>query len=1337
MKKRILALALACLMLVSMFPMAIFAADVTCPGKGKLHTEAHVAIAEHRETVPASGCEGGHKLYVCNECDTPFMIDTNPDTHDYQSASNVEPKCNENGKKNREVCSICDDERFTVWEKGTEWHSWKKIDGQFYKDETPLYRCEYCDEEKGSNACTEIKTDGPNAGSHTWEGVTPQILVAPTDTEDGKAKFTCTVCKFSEEVTMHNHILEKHDAKAVSCINKGNREYYTCDVEDCLGKFYLNETNANAYVATAWSSIELTEGVRQDHAWDTTNFTAYTPSNCTTKPATPESWVMWCSICEDYFTKPGEIYHNAAEQFCTNATCFNAGAHYYYCADCKTTFADADCANKPTDKITANHTAGTPNLNGKLDASLASFLKIDGKQYTCWKVESAVKAGTNTSATNRTCTEGLKVTVSCSECDATHEFNIPAATHSIVTVKVDATCATLGFTYNKCTNDNCPTMTTGLNAEIQSVIAALVADGKLEAAANVIENTAVYTDGNASDTIIEMVKDSACAYIAGTVVINTEAGLDANTHIKNEKLTNAPTCTADGTKNWNCIYCAANDFGETVSKLNHQMGPATKIDGVDLVSGRHYTYTHSVCQRTGCDMDPATEGDQPHTIDGEKVYLDLKAIYDSLEDSVENYHHVYDGEGLNAERPADCALGTPALQSYVCEECGKKITVKVPNSEYHLIDGSKCDCAFCDKYNGQYYTGAVKDANYVAPTCGENGYWREFHCANVYCKTYDEDDGIAVVAPVIDEDSKLSHNFKAKFEAVSSDCETNGMLAIYECENGCGTYKTNTHEHGGFAPEVNLFNAVVEATMAARDPKWHSNSENFTFNAAVPADCYNDGTIEYYQCKHCDKKYAVDDEDKENALSSVKDPQKSHTFAMIQDVPVICALEQFAFKHYNCTQPGCDEEYIVAYVPAPIHTKGDRIEDATVKMDLDKFEADENGTTVNTYLAPTCTLNGYQFYECAVTEGCYYIEHIDALGHINREGDNLSDCKNNDETLRDCVRCNTNDIEKNNGHMNWVPVYDEIWDPEYDTEDAVYETFYVHGHKDATCFEDGWDAYVCSHCKYKDEERTEVDGKHEHTLGTPQWDGTKNTWYKVCVCDDCECDYSKDVTGSGIALSMTASNALVNGAVYTDASTIKLTVKASGMPAASIGGIEFTVDFDDDKVAFAGFKAVGSKFEITTAKVNVDDPEKVTAVLLSAGTVELGTTAEAVVELYFTVKTPNETEITFGIDSEDVIATPANAKDKYFAKDVTNVSVETKALMDIDDNGKVDVRDLVALYNLTKKPDAAAAYTAVGDLNRDGELKLRDLEILADYIAAGASVGSDAYLKIVGRSVES
>ncbi len=1334
MKKRILALALACLMLVSMFPTAIFAADATCPGKGNLHTKANIANAWVKEVVEPGTptvCEGGYTLYVCNECDTPFMIDTNPDTHDYKSAANVDPKCNEDGKKNREVCSICGDEKFEVWEKGPEHHGWKKIDGQFYKDETPLWRCEYCGDEKGTTPA-ECDNISDTTGFHEWVGVTPEILVAPTATADGKAKFTCAECKYSEEVKIHNHKLTKVEYKAPSCINEGNQEYYTCDVTGCVGKYYLTEALANQFVTADYNTQIKINADRPEHDWDVTNFTAYTPSNCKTKTA--ESWMMWCSECEGYFTRTGEIQHSAAENFCVDATCFNNGAHYYYCADCNTKFADADCADKPTDKITANHTAGTPNLNGKLDASLASFLKIDGKQYACWKVESAVKAGTDDAATNRTCTEGLKVTVSCSKCNATHEFNIPATKHNIVTVTVDATCTTLGFTYDKCTNDNCPTMLASagtINAEITTKLS------QLDAPYNSYTNTALYRDELTDSADVRMVLDTVSGYIPGSVVIDAEGGINTSNHIKNETLTNAPTCTAKGTKNWNCIFCSASDTGVTVKENGHDMGAAVTYDAVDAVSGRHYTYTVKTCKTQGCN---AGENGGVYTETSENKYYDLKPIYDSLEASIEA-HHVYDGNGLNDVRDADCALGIAALQSYVCDECNKTITVKVPNSEYHLIDGSKCDCAFCDEYDGEYYTGDVKKANYVKPTCTRDGFWDVFHCANAYCKTYNVDNKIAEIAVVIDTDSKLGHDFSTvKVTAEASGCKKDGTLAVYACKNGCGAYLTNTHIHDAGTDEQNLESAKAEAIVAARDPKWHSNANNFTYYEAVPADCYSAGTKAYYQCKHCGNKYEnVGD----SGVLDIVDPKKSHSFAIVQDVPVICALNQFAFKHYNCTRSGCDEEYIVAYVPAPIHSKGDKIEAEKVTMNLATFEADANGTEVNTYLAPTCTLNGYQFYECAVTEGCYYIEYIDALGHINRNGVNLSDCKNNDETIRDCVRCRVNDIEVNEGHMNWVPVYDEIWNPEYNSADAEYKTFYVRGEKDATCTEDGWDAYVCSHCKYKDEERTEVFGAHGHSFGSKKWDADKNTWYQLCT--RANCNERKDVDGDGIALSMTASNALVNGAVYTDASTIKLTVKASGMPAASVSGIQFTVDFDSTEVAFANVKAVGSSFQITTAKVNEDNANKVTAVLLSAGTVELGTTETAVVELYFTVKTAAETEITFSInhsDEDKVVATSANATNTYHvaanaAGVVAKVSVETEKLMDCDGNNTVDVHDLVALYNLTKKTDAAAAYTSVGDVDRDGKLTLTDLQIIADYIAAGANVSTDAYLKIVGRYVAS
>ena len=88
MKKRLLSILLACLMVFSLIPGTVFAEDehnhvhVTaeepaagCPGKDETHTKTNCPDAEVYEVVPAKCDKWGYTIYQCPVCEAYFAAD--------------------------------------------------------------------------------------------------------------------------------------------------------------------------------------------------------------------------------------------------------------------------------------------------------------------------------------------------------------------------------------------------------------------------------------------------------------------------------------------------------------------------------------------------------------------------------------------------------------------------------------------------------------------------------------------------------------------------------------------------------------------------------------------------------------------------------------------------------------------------------------------------------------------------------------------------------------------------------------------------------------------------------------------------------------------------------------------------------------------------------------------------------------------------------------------------------------------------------------------------------------------------------------------------------------
>ncbi len=242
MTKKIFAMFLAVLMVVSMLPTSVFAAEATCPGKGN-HTLENCSYTVDKVTDPTCGTMG-FTVYKCNVCGEYFSESWVPATgeHTWTDLPAKAPTCALPGYEAGKQCSVCG----------------KKVPGatipQLDKDAT---ECEWVDltptidcttggtkkyECKVCGATYELvveKKEAHNFGE-------PVLKTAATATANGKAVVTCKDCGFAKEVTVfftHDCVWGVVPQVDETCTTNGTLAHKKCRV---CGELRLNGKKVEA-----------------------------------------------------------------------------------------------------------------------------------------------------------------------------------------------------------------------------------------------------------------------------------------------------------------------------------------------------------------------------------------------------------------------------------------------------------------------------------------------------------------------------------------------------------------------------------------------------------------------------------------------------------------------------------------------------------------------------------------------------------------------------------------------------------------------------------------------------------------------------------------------------------------------------------------------------------------------------------------------------------------------------------------------------------------------------------------------------------------------------------
>ena len=203
-----------------------------------------------------------------------------------------------------------------------------------------------------------------------------------------------------------------------------------------------------------------------------------------------------------------------------------------------------------------------------------------------------------------------------------------------------------------------------------------------------------------------------------------------------------------------------------------------------------------------------------------------------------------------------------------------------------------------------------------------------------------------------------------------------------------------------------------------------SHQGSLVHHEQVDATCTEDGTIEYWHCTACDKKYT--DAAGQIIAETIVIPSTGHTGGKAVQENVVAA---------TCTTAGSYDSVVYCSVC-----------DAELSRETKSVDALGHDIVNHESQAPTCTEIGWGEYEtCSRCDYTIYVE-IPATGHSHSAVVTAPTCTEEGYTTYTC-------------HCGDTYVADEV--------DALGHDTIDHEAQAPTCTEVGWEAYeTCSRCDY-------------------------------------------------------------------------------------------------------------------------------------------------------------------------------------------------------------------------------------------------------------------------------
>lgn len=386
--------------------------------------KAETIIAAHHtmKQVPAKDAtcesEGNIAYYTCSVCgklfsDADAVTETTADavkleklSHKLTKTEAVPATCTKGGSNEYYTCSACgkifkDADAST--ETSIEAEKTSKIPHSLTKTEykaatctedgnTEYYTCSACGkifkDESGTQE-TSVEAEKLVATGHS---LTKTDAKEPTCTEDGNNEYyTCSACGKvfkdadgktetsieAEKIAATGHTMTKTDAKAATCTEDGNNEYYSCSA---CGKAFKDADGKTE------TSVEAEKIAVTGHTMTKTDAKAAT---CTEDGNT----AYWhCSVCNKYFSDENgsteialpdtvvKAHHTMTKTDAKEPTCTAEGNNAYYtCSVCDKVFKD-EAGMQPTtvEAETLKKKAHTPVVDAAVAATCAKTGLTEG-----------------------------------------------------------------------------------------------------------------------------------------------------------------------------------------------------------------------------------------------------------------------------------------------------------------------------------------------------------------------------------------------------------------------------------------------------------------------------------------------------------------------------------------------------------------------------------------------------------------------------------------------------------------------------------------------------------------------------------------------------------------------------------------------------------------------------------------------------------------------------------------------------------------------------------------------------------------------------------------------
>lgn len=1306
MTKKIFAMFLAVLMVVSMLPTTVFAAG--CPGKGSdNHTIENCEAEVVNVVAPKCGIPG-YTSYKCKTCGDLFLdsyVDPTGE-HVWKPAEDKAPTCGAWGYTGGMECEVCGEIKDAtpvkpLFAEGTpcEYGAWAPATVDCLTGGVQTKTCKAC----GHVVEREIE----KVDAHTWGE--PKLVAPATADASGLAIVECSVCGKQKEVEVFfAHTCNKIyvPQKDATCFEDGMKAHYECRV---CGALFNNKNWANPNTAAQTASLRIPAA----HTWKEG-----------TKP-TCEKPTGYCTVCKANVTVT--VPHTMKWDVKVQPTCTTAGFRTGECTfgTCAYVAYEAiQAKGHIAQSITRPATCGTyaytftvclrDDCNvAKLNGTENIFVdENDGRWYDL-SVDSMPVAGL-----------GFALKMYQKNLNKTLYFNGKVSSSSTpwylgTTEKAEEAAevfvevvAGMENAYNLYFMDG----------EVKTYIQIIKAsNGKInanlttEAPVNVwnwneeycvltttIDKTPYYLNSYKTYNTISASKLSfistsfPCEYPmldnrylhVVDVTIHYEGGFDVNTH-RTTTVESPATCQTTGYKYTYCNNhtCPVN-FEETVviEKVDHKWVAATAADvqnagivlpttGLEvkpdcLNAGYRYekcaycfVVSKNIKEATGHEYDDREEPkyqEGSHTSNSFYYWICenkncptgiVKTGEKAWEGLNKTWETLADAEAAHGTlvyggvfKPGSCT--TVGLERWYCQDANCNAKVVYVKQQLPLADEQ-------GNVIGYYATGAhvmPEGTAQKAPTCEEKGYIATYQCLR--CNAII---GNAALGELNYIPAK-GHNMVAnsKYEAAKHDAP-NFNNYTHQC-SVCGKKQFDG------------------TTLLGKDG-------TFDPNACV------DTTYTYYLC-HCGKEHII------NFIGAFGHVMEEVAGTRVE--PTCYAAGSVDMKCRACNK--LVEDVVIAKVE---HVNKDGV----------KF-TDKCTDTVEDRHCTTCH-NFYKHDEKGNAHDCYTADEnkdkiVDCLGeciigkfcHPAIDKKIPSTCTTNAHDLMVCADCGAETVEWCdlgwNGHKPAAVDLDENGNPLYFAS-YIYKTY-------------TWVSVEVVGDEHVANAETYVAKFLEYVPATYHADG-----YWKGFCQECKQEVTQVIPKlKGLGFELTVENA--NGSdEFTLGSLVEVTVSANSLNTA-IHGFDFDVDFSGYGLTYVGFETLNDDFILT-----VSNPEIVSSYVEIVGRAANDVNGKTqnitisektdLVKLYFRVRSIDADILTFVTD--DYYATAYTMKNSVVTPVYCSYADElivTRTFLDFNRDGEFHVTDLyLAMTLLTGEHPQGNTYDVAMDLNKDGEVTLEEL----------------------------